>query len=68
MGDQERAKISLKSMRDVQFTSIQKKQDLRVERNIKTTGKQTIIIHYKGRKSLSSAVQGTRTWDLSFMK
>ena len=50
MGDQERAKLSVKSMRDVQFTSVQKKQAERVERNIETSGNKDIIIHQKEEK------------------
>ena len=45
MGDQELAKISVKSTRDVQFTSVRKKQALRLKRSMKITGKQNIIIH-----------------------
>ena len=58
MGDQESAKISVKSTRDVQFTSVQKKQALKSERKYKNHRLAEYHI-LKGRKTLFSAVHGT---------
>ena len=66
MEDQELVKISVKSTRDVLFTSIRKKQAWS-EKKYKNH-RQVEYHHTLKRKTLSSTVHETRAWDISFMK
>ena len=51
------------------YLNSKKKTSLKSEKKYKIRGNQNKYHHkVKGRKTLSSAVPGTRTWDLSFMK
>ena len=54
-------------MRDIQFTSIRKKEAQSGKKYKNHWQAEYHHIQKKGRKTLLSDVHGTRTWDLSFM-
>ena len=67
MEDQESAKISVKSTRETSLPQF-KRNRLKSEKKYKNHSQAEYHHTLNGRKTLSSAVPGTQTWDLSFMK